>query len=178
MTTKALFKLFIIGCFYSCVNSQPKSCIDEYSKFIVSDVQKKPYLLTVMTEYRGEKFKIVIEDFDLSQMLIEAGEKYESEVVEKLIKGEKTLKPNNQKINELKIIRSWKSVDDIVKNGMDYTLEYYFYNTLEQPDKLSDPERDYLIDYLVQWCIPVYTDDESGYLKINTNSSIKKKTKV
>jgi hypothetical protein len=145
----------------------PQQCQQSYMKVIFDDMNRGRYLLGVSAEYQNDEFDIVLDSYELSKYLDASGQGHDSVTIQRVLTGKENIKLDSQNINEVAIVKTWKSIDDIVKNGRDFTIEYFFYNEM-QKDFLSNSERDYLIYKLNEWCLITLIDDESGNLQIRT----------
>ena len=153
----------------TCAPSNPSdgNCKKAYNRIIFNDLSVGKYLTSVRAEYGGETFTIVLNSYDLSKYLEADRQKLDSVSVERVLDGSQTIHLKKENISEVKIIKSWKSIDNIVKQGKEATLKHFFFNEMQR-SYLSQHERLYLISILHSWCLLTFIDDETGYLQYRT----------
>ena len=155
----------------ACQQVQPKiqntdDCKESYYREFLKGWVSNDYTLAVNAKYAGESFSILLDRSQLRALLDTCKSHADSMNVKSYLTQEKPLVLNDQDINGVIIIRSWKSVDAVAQKGKEETLNYFFKNRRMQSRYVSSPERDYLIKHLNEWCILTFVDDETGFIKI------------
>lgn len=140
-------------------------CKRDYNKIIINDLPRGKYLTSVLATYKDENFKVIIDSFELSELIKQSGHSLDTTTVSNILNGTNPLELTMHNIGGVSIVRTWKDMDKVLTKGKDYSLKYFF-NGHIQKQPLSDTERNQLIEALVSWCILVYIDDESGKIKI------------
>jgi 3',5'-cyclic AMP phosphodiesterase CpdA len=140
-------------------------CRRDYNEIIIDDLHRGKYLVSVPAIYKDEKFKIIIDSFELHELIKQSGRPPDTTTVNDILSGTNPLELTMHNIDGVSIVRAWKDMDKVLTKGKDYSLEYFF-NGHIQKKALSDTERNQLIEALVDWCMLVYVDDETGRIKI------------
>lgn len=157
--------MLLVAC--SVPQNGPSKCDSDYVRIIAKDLQRGKYLTAVNATYNQETFKIIVDSFELQQLLEGSGISSDTTILKELIRGERPVELNINNLDRISIVRKWREIDNVLANGKDSTLQYFFRGAIQKVP-LTSSERDYLISILAGWCLLVYVDDETGYIKIMT----------
>ncbi|MBC5772989.1 hypothetical protein H8S95_02850 [Pontibacter sp. KCTC 32443] len=127
------------------------------------------YFFTIGATYRGDTIRILLPElWELIELSEIVGSPKDSLSLVELVKGTKLLMLNKEAMDQVTVIRKWKSVDSVAAQGKRQLLDHYFRdNGYRKSDlQLSNKEEAYLIDRLSDWGVLIMQDDESGFFRL------------
>lgn len=133
-----------------------------FREAILADPYRVNYLFTVEAAYKGEKLRILTSKDELISLLQEN----DSAEIASLILNDSLVRLNDSTITKVIVLRPQKDVDIIILGGKEKTIKAFFSEDGWRKKSIDYPKEANLIDALTKWCVLVYQDDESGFLRL------------
>lgn len=133
-----------------------------FKEAILQDPYRLNYLFTMEAIYKGEELRVLINKDQLIRLLNDN----DSAKIASMILNDGPLKLSDSTFSKVTVWKPQKNIDDIILNGKEKTLEVFFNTDGWQKKSIEYPMEANLINALTEWCVLVYRDDESGFLRL------------